>query len=444
MAQPFSYLPEPARSLVRTAWKQVPSDIRGDLQTWLPYALSDAGGAFDLLGFIAGNYRTAFDQREMKIAIVGPAGAGKSTLYNRFVPDETNHAAVGEEPGTTREVQVNRGTLFTLIDTPGADAVGPVSEREREIAFQAALDADFLLMVFDAVRGIEPADRELFDSLKALGKPFVVVLNKMDRVAKGDRKQTIESAAAKLGMDPAELIGVSATTGDNLGRVVLSVTQMDSRLLAVIGEALPEYRSKLAWQRTITAASAAASVALIPLPLADIIPLLAIQTGLILNIARIYGYEITSARAAELLAAFGLAFIARSVQRQLSKFLGVPGWLLSAAIAGAATVAIGYTSMLWFEHGERPTNDQLQAIVHNVSVYLRDSLKTLRLRRSDGATLKQHVQSALEGMPDALNPSREQGKLITSHDRGSRKDADEDIGLLHLRSLRVSPCAHSS
>jgi uncharacterized protein (DUF697 family) len=104
-------------------------------------------------------------------------------------------------------------------------------------------------------------------------------------------------------------------------------------------------------------------------------------------------------------AAFGIGFLARTVQRELSKFLGVPGWLLSAAIAGGTTVAIGYTSMLWFERGERPSNDMLQAIVHNVSVYLRDSLKTLRLKRSDGATLKQHVQTSLEGMPDALNPS---------------------------------------
>ncbi len=405
MAQPFAYLPEPARSLVRAAWKQVPADIRGDLQTWLPYALSDAGGAFDLLGFIAGNYRTAFDQRAMQIAIVGPAGVGKSTLYNRFVQDESRHSVVGDEPGTTREVQISEGELFTLIDTPGADAVGPVGARERDIAFQAALEADFLIIVFDASRAILPSDRQLFDSLKATDKPYVVALNKIDTVEKRHRDAAIEAAAEALGMDAAELIGVSTATGDNLGRVVLAVTQTDARLLAVIGEALPEYRSKLAWQRVITAASAAASVALIPIPLADIIPLLAIQTGLILNIARIYGYEITLARSKELIAAFGLGFIARTVQRQLSKFLGVPGWLLSAAVAGGATVAMGYAAMLWFERGERPSQEALQGIVHNISVYLRDSLKTMRLKRSDGATLKQQVQASLEGMPDVLNPS---------------------------------------
>ena len=82
------------------------------------------------------------------------------------------------------------------------------------------------------------------------------------------------------------------------------------------------------------------------------IPLLAIQTGLVLSISRIYGYQITAARARELIVTFGVAMIARTLFQELSKLGGVPGWLLSSAIATSTTVAIGYAAMTWFARGD--------------------------------------------------------------------------------------------
>jgi GTP-binding protein Era len=400
--QPFSYLPEPARTLVRRAYRQVPADLRGELQTWLPYALNDAGSARDLLGFITDNYVAAFSQKRMRIAIVGPANTGKSTLYNGFLPEGALLALVTPEPGDTRDAQVSEGRLFTLVDTPPADAKAP----ERDIALDAARAADFLFTVFDASAGVSAADQRLFDELKALGKPYLVLLNKMDLVAKKDRDRVLDSAAATLGMDRAQIIPISAMTGQNLGRVALAVAQTDPRVLTLIGEALPEYRAKLAWQRTVQAASASAAVALIPLPLADIVPLLGIQTGLVLTIARIYGYEMSLDRAKELIVTFGLGFIARSIWRQLSKFLGVPGWILSAAIAAAATVAMGYIAILWFERGERPSQEAIEKLMRDITVYLRDGLGRLRLKRSDGAGMRKQVVELLEEMPSTLRPQR--------------------------------------
>jgi small GTP-binding protein len=380
--------------------------MRGDLQTWLPYALHDAGGARDLFGFITDNYKAAFGHTRMKIAIVGPANVGKSTLYNQFTPRSSEPAEVGSAPGATRENRESDGNLFTLVDTPGADAVGQVGEREQEIAFEAARESDFLLIVFDAAAGILHSDRRLFDELKALGKPYIVLLNKIDLISKRDRDRVLDTTAAALDMDRAELIDVSATTGHNLGRVVLAVAQTDPRVLTLIGEALPEYRSRLAWQRIIQAASASAGVALIPLPLADIVPLFGIQTGLVLTIARIYGYEMSMDRAKELIATFGLGFLARIIWRQLSKMLGVPGWILSAAIAAATTVAMGYVAILWFERGERPSQEALEKLTRDVTVYLRDGLARMSLKRQDGAGLRKQVVELLEEMPAALRPPR--------------------------------------
>jgi GTP-binding protein Era len=405
LANPLiEHLPAPVQAAVRLALGRLSPEQRRDLERWLPGMGGNITGVKDVLRFITDNYRAALDRGGTTIAIVGPANVGKSTLYNQLITSSEARAAVSPVPGTTRANQAGSGGIFTVIDTPGADAVGPVGDRERDLAFLAAQGADFLIILFDAGSGVSRGDRELFDALVALDKPYVAVLNKMDLVRKSDRVRVIESAAANLGIDASQLIDIVATKGDHVGHVVLAVAQADPRLLIALADALPAYRAKLAWQRIIGAATASASVALIPLPMADVLPLLGVQTGLVLTIARIYGYDITPARARELIATFGVAFAARAVQRQLSKLLGAPGWVLSAAVATSATVGMGYAAMMWFERGEKPTQAALQKIMQEVGQYLRDQLSREGKAKPSLRTLRARVRAALEGLPERFRP----------------------------------------
>ena len=289
------------------------------------------------------------------------------------------------------------------------------------MAFQAAAAADFLVIVFEAAYGIKRQERALFDELRALGKPFVVVLNKMDLVANRDQQAVLEAAARNLEIEPLRIIPTVATDGTNIARIVVAIAELEPGLLAALADAMPHYRARLAWARITPAAAAAATVALFPLPLADIIPLLAIQTGMVLTIARIYGYEITASRAKELIAAFGLGFLARTLYRELAKFLGLPGWLLSAGIAASATVAMGYAAMVWFESGEWPSRATLQKVMRDVTLYLRDRLASLGAGRPDQGTLRERVQAALNDLPSHLpllsrpSPASEPSGSVTPH-----------------------------
>jgi small GTP-binding protein len=330
---------------------------------------------------------------------------GKSTLYNQLVSREEDKAEVGPVPGTTRQNQQVDTGLFTLIDTPGADAVGEVGERERQIAFEAAERADFLVIVFEATRGIKRYERDLFDGLLALDKPFVVVLNKVDLIPKRDREQVLNAAARNLSLKRSQIIGTVATEGTNVGRVVLAVAKFEPELLAAIAKAMPQYRDRLVWQRIVPAAGGAGVVGLIPLPFVDLVPLLGIQSGLVLSIARIYGFKITAGRAKELIATFGVGFIARTIFQELSKLGGVPGWVLSAAVAAATTVAIGYAAMIWFAHGERPTQEAMQKIVADVTDHLKEQLMGLGEKPDRGA-LRQRLAQALKDLPNQLRPDR--------------------------------------
>jgi small GTP-binding protein len=396
--------PEPVRETIRPIWEGLSREQReelGDLLGQLPVSIKPLK---DVLSLVLDQYKPVFGTKR-NIAIVGPANVGKSTLYNQLISRQEDQAEVGPVPGTTRQNQEADIGLFTLVDTPGADAVGEVGEREREIAFEAAEKADFLVIVFEATQGVKRYERRLFDDLLVLDKPFVVVLNKVDLIPKRDREKVHDAAARNLGVQSSQIIETVATAGTNVGRVILAITKFEPGLLAAIAEAMPEYRARLAWQRIVPAAGGAGVVGLLPLPFVDLVPLLGIQSGLVLSIARIHGFKITLGRAKELIATFGIGLIARTIFQQLSKLGGVPGWILSAAIAAATTVAIGYAAMTWFARGERPTQEGMQNIVADVTSHLKDQLIGLGEKKPDRGTLRERITQALNDLPHQLRPA---------------------------------------
>jgi hypothetical protein len=67
---------------------------------------------------------------------------------------------------------------------------------------------------------------------------------------------------------------------------------------------------------------------------------------------------------------------------------------------------MGYIAILWFERGERPSQEAIEKLMRDVAIYLRDGLGRLRLKRSDGAGMRKQVVELLEEMPSTLRPQR--------------------------------------
>jgi small GTP-binding protein len=387
-------LPAPARPPARRAWEALPPSVRAGLEKALEDLPSDLTRWRTLLDLTLEHAKMAAGGRG-RLAIIGPANVGKSTLYNRLVRAGEEPAEVGPVPGTTRVNQQGDAGAFTVVDTPGADAVGEVGEAEKERAFAAAREADVLVVVFDAVQGIKREERALFDELSALDKPFVVALNKIDLVGR-DRGRVREHAARALGLEPAQVIPCAAKDGQHLDHLLSAVARAEPRLVAALGAALPAYRRTLAIGATRRAAAAAAAIALAPLPFVDVLPLLALQSSLVLGIARIFKYRITVGRARELVMTFGLGFAGRTLFQQLSKLGGPPGWALAAAIAASTTAVMGYAATAWFERGERMTTDRLRAMNQALSARVAESLKALGRKRPRRESLEARVAEALE------------------------------------------------
>jgi small GTP-binding protein len=394
-------LPDKTQEILNPLWDALPDDEKEALKEkfeGLPYNLNLVNMLMDLSRV---QMKVAFG-RKNRVAIVGPANVGKSTLYNHFIREKADQAEVSPVPGTTRINQVADAGIFAVIDTPGADAVGPVGEKEKEEALNAAQEADFLVIMFDAIQGVKDSELKLYHQLLTLHKPYLVVLNKIDLVGGKHETSVIEKAAGNIGIDSTKIIPISAKRGFNISKVLMGIVIADPGLLIPMAQALPQYRWNLAWRVIVTSSIISGVIALVPLPLIDFLPLIANQSTMVLSIARIHNYKITLKRAGELVATFGIGLLARTLFQQLSKLGGVPGWLLSSAIAASTTVAIGYASSVWFEKGERISQKTFNDLTKNLTQVILENLKNRFKRKPNKKNFKQALEETLEetGMAD--------------------------------------------
>lgn len=122
------------------------------------------------------------------VAIVGRPNVGKSTLFNALAG--RNIAIVKDTPGVTRDrIYADVSWLdmdFTLIDTGGIepDSSDVILSQMRAQA-QVAIDtADVIIFITDVRQGLVDADDKVADMLRRSHKPIVLVVNKVDNMAK--------------------------------------------------------------------------------------------------------------------------------------------------------------------------------------------------------------------------------------------------------------------
>jgi uncharacterized protein (DUF697 family) len=94
-----------------------------------------------------------------------------------------------------------------------------------------------------------------------------------------------------------------------------------------------------------------AVVGALPIPGADMPVMTANQARMVLKLAAAYGEELSMERARELIGVLAAGFGLRALSRQVVKLVPVGGWAAAAAIGYAGTLAMGRSTMLYFERG---------------------------------------------------------------------------------------------
>ncbi len=168
------------------------------------YIISEFEKALEKIDKILASANSSNIMRQgIKIAIVGKPNVGKSSLFNTLLNVE--RAIVTDIAGTTRDVlteTLDWDVAITLVDTAGIrdnDEVGKVEEIGIEYSKQSADEADLVLFLYDASKGLNDDDKAILDLIK--DKNHIVIANKADLVQERKSDTFYLSTLTKEGLD---------------------------------------------------------------------------------------------------------------------------------------------------------------------------------------------------------------------------------------------------
>jgi len=140
------------------------------------------------------NQDSIYDSDSVKISIIGRPNAGKSTLVNALIGED--RLVVSSESGTTRDsIDVPlefKNKKITLIDTAGMRRKRSIKEETEKFSVSKSVDSikrgDLVILLLDGSESIVDQDIHLLGLTLAIGRPVIVVANKIDLLNKSERE----------------------------------------------------------------------------------------------------------------------------------------------------------------------------------------------------------------------------------------------------------------
>ena len=281
------------------------------------------------------------DHGHVHIAAFGRVSTGKSSLLNALTGAE--HFPTSALHGETRVSamqplnEVDVGGVF-VIDTPGIDEAG--GDAREALAAEVAGRADLILFVLDA--DLTAAEYEALRSLVGQGRPVIVVLNKTDRYTADETEALLEAVRLRTDglVDPRYIVPASAAPRpervvwreadgseteserprepdvralrgllwDLLEREGKTLAALNASLFASdlsdsVAERILEARRGIAERvvRTYCLAKGA-TVALNPVPVADLFAAAFVDIGMVVHLSRVYALPVARGEARSLVA----------------------------------------------------------------------------------------------------------------------------------------------
>ncbi len=148
----------------------------------------------------------------------------------------------------------------------------------------------------------------------------------------------------------ARVLGVSVSQPETIDRLLKAVVATNPNTLYVLAGNFPGFRRTICDGIVSRAAFAAGLVAAIPIPISDLLPITAIQTSMLLKIARAFGYSLNRQRARELLPMLVAATVAREGSNRLGRHFPQYGKLIAVSIAGMWSFLLGQAAIRYFEN----------------------------------------------------------------------------------------------
>ena len=309
------------------------------------------------------------------IAVFGRVSVGKSALLNALL-GETRFSTSPLHGETTRAAharwrEYDAGGGF-LIDTPGINEVAG-EERER-LAHDIATRSDLVLFVVDG--DLTDSELKALRQVKGAAQRLVLVLNKIDRYTRTDRKLLLQTLRERVAgsIQPQDILTAAAQPAERvvilvdaegsetetrrqpppdvtaLRERIWDILKAEGKTMAALNAGLFAGRFSDRLTREIVAIrrdlaekvvrnyclAKGVAVALNPIPVADILAAVATDAAMMIHLSRVYGLPITRGEAGSLL---------KTISVQLAFLMGTV-WVMNLAAAALKGISLGLSTVV--------------------------------------------------------------------------------------------------
>lgn len=312
-------------------------------------------------------------QKELVVAFIGASSAGKDAAIKALFG--VDFGQIDPVPGSTstlKAIQLDPEGQVIVINAPG---FGDLRSEVKNVSNRILGRLDLAVFVVNADGGATADDKRNLAAAKALGRPVLVCVNKIDLIREHQREELVRTTLIQLGADPTQGLGTAFDPLPMLSEKPIGITEVIDwimRILATDGKSLifaRQLRERAAACEPIIRAAArkAAMAGAIPVPGADMAALTILQTKLIADIATVYGVRINQ-DVAMFIAGEALAGAGKGFARWATSALKTAGYIpggqlgeiaasaLGAAISGATTYGVGKAAITYMEKMQQGMN----------------------------------------------------------------------------------------
>jgi|GEM_PF-2323756 len=328
--------------------------------------------------FIGNQVRAALGQ-QLVVAFLGSASSGKDSAIRALFG--IDFGQIDPIPGSTDCVRVSPMDAAGHVLVVNAPGFGDLRDGVEAAARGVLAHLDLAVYVVNCDGGATIDERRDLDQIKALGRPVLVCLNKIDLIRPHQRDEFVRTTLVQLGVDKEDAVVTAFDPLPALADSPIGVEQVIAWIhhkLEDGGKGLlfaKQLRNKAAACEVVIQAAAqrAAMAGAIPIPGADMAAVTAVQVKLITDIAAIHEVRLDKDIAmfimAEALAGTGKGFV-RWALTALKAGGYVPGGAfaeiaasaLGATVAGASTYGVGKAAVAYMGNNRQVGGEELRKV----------------------------------------------------------------------------------
>jgi GTP-binding protein Era len=318
-------------------------------------------------------------EKTLAVAFLGSASSGKDAAIKALFG--IDFGQIDPIPGSTSQVRVapvDPDRKVLVVNAPGFGDLRMSVQAQAERVLDA-LDLAIYLVNCDGGATID--EKRDLDKVRALGRPVLVCLNKIDLIRPNQREYFVRSTLVQLGITE-EMVVVTAF--DPLPQLADGPIGVD-RVITWIWSHLEDggksllfaknLRNKAAACEPIIAAAArrAALAGAIPIPGADATAVTAVQVKLVSDLAAVFGRRMDKELVLFILGE-ALAGTSKGFVRWAVEAVKAAGWLpggqvvtvavsgIGAVIAGATTYGVGRAAVAFLQRDGKITGNELRDV----------------------------------------------------------------------------------